>query len=133
MTKRSRALIMMDYKFRITNKTTGAFIYRIAFENNYYTAKLFYYGDYAAHKAEQDIRPNLTTVTITPKADNLLLVVNRNSVMIKDPELQFIDPDYVVDLTGRLRIAAESAKELRRFLQEHIYQYTKGETTRWNS
>lgn len=123
----------MDYKFRITNKTTGAFIYRIAFENNYYTAKLFYYGDYAAHKAEQDIRPNLTTVTITPKADNLLLVVNRNSVMIQDPELQFIDPDYVDDLTGRLRIAAESAKELRQFLQEHIYQYTKGETTRWKS
>ena len=107
--------------------------YKFAFENNYYTAKLFYYGDYAAHKAKQDIRPNLTTVTITPKADNLLLVVNRNSVMIQDPELQFIDPDYVDDLTSRLRIAAESAKELRRFLQEHIYQYTKGETTRWNS
>lgn len=104
-----------QYQFRIT-RTTNGFVQKTEIENPYYTVKFMHLNNFDG----TDNQHGNLTVTITPKDKNLNLIAARDSVLIEDPELNLIDPDFADELTGRIHDAAESAKALRSIIQEYL-------------
>lgn len=109
------------YTFReVSQKTDGDFVSIFTVENEYYTAKIFYMGNYDKDRKNNIVDLNNISIKIKPKNSNLTLSANKLDIYICDEELKQIEPKFVKNLSERLLIAAESANYLKDFIKTYF-------------
>ena len=98
-----------------------SFCDRFYLENEDYTVRLFYVGDYAADLAAGKLDLGSFSAAVEPKKSALILKVSRDSVYIQDPILESISPKFARKCAEDLIRAGQSAEALEKALQSYMY------------
>ena len=101
--------------------SAASFCDRIYLENEDYTGRISYTGDYAGDLSAGKLDLHSFTTSVKPKKSALLLKVRLDTVVIQDPELESISPKFARGLAERLIKAGESAAALEKAIRSYMY------------